>query len=118
MNSGWNEWIMKNQLEEAMQRYVDFEETQKKLYPNVDFKGSYAVFNIIKVLSSAVVSDKHGPVIYSKFGKSNPDYSVDYDSQQDAYKYFIQDLSKDIEGSTVKLRHRRQNSYSEIGCCI
>lgn len=59
MNSGWNEWIMKNQLEEAMQRYVDFEETQK-LYPNVDFKGSYAVFNIIKVLSSAVVSDKHG----------------------------------------------------------
>ncbi|WJJ98673.1 SusD/RagB family nutrient-binding outer membrane lipoprotein [Elizabethkingia anophelis] len=97
MNSGWNEWIMKNQLEEAMQRYVDFEETQKKLYPNVDFKGSYAVFNIIKVLSSAVVSDKHGPVIYSKFGKSNPDYSVDYDSQQDAYKYFIQDLSKDIE---------------------
>ncbi|MCL1652151.1 Susd and RagB outer membrane lipoprotein [Elizabethkingia miricola] len=97
MNSGWNEWIMKNQLEEAMQRYVDFEETQKKLYPNVDFKGSYAVFNIIKVLSSAVVSDKHGPVIYSKFGKSNPDYSVDYDSQQDAYKYFMQDLSKDIE---------------------
>lgn len=97
MNSGWNEWIMKNQLEESMQRYVDFEQTQKKLYANVDFKGSYAVFNIIRVLSSANVSDKHGPVIYSKFGQSNSDYSVDYDSQQDAYKYFIRDLSKAIE---------------------
>lgn len=93
----WNDWIMKNQLEEAMQRAVDFHNIKLKLYPNIDFSGSESVLSILKVMSSARVSDAHGPVIYSHFGKPNADFSIDYDSQQDAYKFFIKDLSDAIQ---------------------
>nr|WP_305050110.1 SusD/RagB family nutrient-binding outer membrane lipoprotein [Elizabethkingia bruuniana] len=46
MNSGWNEWIMKNQLEEAMQRYVDFEETQKN-YIRMSISKAATLFSIL-----------------------------------------------------------------------
>ncbi|MGX5819592.1 SusD/RagB family nutrient-binding outer membrane lipoprotein [Chitinophaga lutea] len=70
-----------------------------------DFK---AWMYILKVLTMQRVSDVYGPIIYTKYGKPNPDNSVDYDSQKDAYYAFFADLEKAINiltplaGSTQK----------------
>ena len=50
----------------------------------------------MKVITAARVSDSHGPVVYSKYEKPNPNGVTDFDSQQEAYNYFIADLTAAI----------------------
>ncbi len=42
---------------------------------------------------AARVSDRHGPVVYSKYDTPNANGITDFDSQQDAYNNFINDLT-------------------------
>jgi hypothetical protein len=56
---------------------------------NPDF---YAWALIIRVLAMHRVSDIYGPIIYTHYGIINPDKTVDYDSQQQAYTAFFNDL--------------------------
>lgn len=96
MVDNWNERIMANQLEDVFQHLKNFMKFTKEEYPNVDFSQSFAILNILKVISTHRVSDVHGPVIYSKYFNPNPNGITDFDSQQDAYNYFIKDLSDAI----------------------
>lgn len=54
-----------------------------------------AVNKILKVLAMSRLSDQYGPVIYSNYGKDK--VGGTYDSGQDAYKYFIEDLTSAVE---------------------
>jgi hypothetical protein len=51
---------------------------------------------IIRVEAMHRVSDIYGPIIYSHYGTTNPDRSVTYDSQKDAYYEFFNDLDTAI----------------------
>ncbi|KPE51643.1 SusD/RagB family nutrient-binding outer membrane lipoprotein [Chryseobacterium indologenes] len=93
---GWNERIMMTQLEDVFQQIKNFSTVSAKNYAGIDFSHSLAVLQILRVMASQKVSDAHGPVIYSKYLTPNPNGITDVDSQQDAYKYFIQDLTSAI----------------------
>ncbi len=54
-----------------------------------------AVNKILKVLAMSRLCDQYGPIIYSKYGESKTGGT--YDSAQDAYKSFIQDLKDAVE---------------------
>lgn len=96
MMDNWNERIMITQLEDILNKKDVFKAVMEKTYPGYNFDRSLAIMDIIKVVASLKVSDVHGPVIYSKFNKPNSDGSTDFDSQADAYHYFIADLTKAI----------------------
>ncbi|MGN7721484.1 RagB/SusD family nutrient uptake outer membrane protein [Chitinophaga sp. 22620] len=61
-----------------------------------EFKDFKAWMQILKVLVMQRVSDVYGPIIYTKYGVINPDKSIDYDSQKDAYYAFFKDLNDAI----------------------
>ncbi|MDR6786594.1 hypothetical protein ABIE26_005220 [Pedobacter africanus] len=95
MKDGWNDRIMINQLDDVMQKIRNFDDNIK-VYPSTQFNHSRAVLTILGVIEAHKVSDQHGPVIYTKFGKPNADLSIDYDAQQAAYTAFFADLDDAI----------------------
>ncbi len=99
MRDGWNDRIMVNQLDDVMQKIRSFEDGTN-VYPAATFNYCAALMTILGVIEAQKVSDTHGPVIYSKFGKPNADLSVDFDSQQAAYNNFFTDL----DNAVVKLK--------------
>ncbi|WP_407482412.1 SusD/RagB family nutrient-binding outer membrane lipoprotein [Elizabethkingia meningoseptica] len=92
----WTERIMMVQLEDVFGQTKNFKKVVNDMYKDGNFSHSIAILNILKVISAQQVSDAHGPVIYSKFEFPNPDGSTDFDSQQQAYMLFINDLSEAI----------------------
>lgn len=93
MKDGWNERIMINQLDDVLQKIRNFDDNVK-VYSSTEFNHSRAILTILGVIESQRVSDVHGPVIYTKFGKPNPDLSIDFDTQQAAYTAFFAALDE------------------------
>lgn len=92
---GWNNRIIARQ-QDTFNASIIIENTAKNNYPGIDFTATFAVKKILKVLTASRVSDRHGPVVYSKYETPNPNGVTDFDSQQDAYNYFIKDLTTAI----------------------
>lgn len=90
MMDGWNEWILNIAYDGVLQANADYE--KNKLPYKADLSDANAMSKILNVLEMHKCADIFGPVIYTKFGKPNADLSVDFDSQQDAYKAFFADL--------------------------
>lgn len=88
---GWNGFPWSDAYDLVMKPVAKAEVLSKDKYN--DF---YAWSLILKVEAMHRVSDIYGPIVYSKFGKVNADGSVDYDSQQEAYYAFFEDLEKAI----------------------
>ena len=95
MMDGWNNRIIARQ-QDIFNYSLIIDNAAKGNYLGVDFTGTFAVKKILKVITAARVSDSHGPVVYSKYEKPNPNGTTDFDSQQDAYNYFIADLTSAI----------------------
>ncbi|WP_071144912.1 SusD/RagB family nutrient-binding outer membrane lipoprotein [Bacteroides ihuae] len=57
-----------------------------------------AMATIIKVLGMSRITDMYGPIPYSKFGTST---KVPYDSQQDVYSTFFEELDQAINALTT-----------------
>ncbi|GAA0541365.1 SusD/RagB family nutrient-binding outer membrane lipoprotein [Chitinophaga japonensis] len=76
-------------------------------------KGRYSDFyawaQLLRVVAMHRVSDVYGPVIYTKYGIINPDGSIDYDSQQEAYNAFFRDLSEAIDTLTLYASRPQRN---------
>lgn len=53
----------------------------------------YALASVLRVYGMSRITDKYGPIIYSKFGT---DVQAPYDSQEDVYKTFFAELDKAI----------------------
>ncbi|HEY8919065.1 MAG TPA: RagB/SusD family nutrient uptake outer membrane protein [Chitinophaga sp.] len=86
--------------------------------PNCKFvqeksKGRYSDFyawaQLLRVAAMHRVSDVYGPIIYTRYGIINADRSVDYDTQQDAYNAFFQDLSAAIDTLTLYTTRSQKN---------
>ncbi|NII29768.1 SusD/RagB family nutrient-binding outer membrane lipoprotein [Pseudoflavitalea sp. X16] len=97
MMDGWNEWVLNIAYDGVMQANADYEKFSKQ-YTSADLTDAAAMAKILNVVEMHKAADIFGPVIYSKFGKPNADLSVDYDSQQDAYKAFFADLDAAAAG--------------------
>ncbi|MDC8102203.1 SusD/RagB family nutrient-binding outer membrane lipoprotein [Chryseobacterium rhizosphaerae] len=95
MMDGWNNRIIARQ-QDIFNYSIIIDNAAKNFYPDVDFTATFAVKKILKVFTAARVSDNHGPVVYSKYETPNANGVTDFDSQQDAYQYFINDLSAAI----------------------
>lgn len=92
MMDGWNNRIVSHQ-EELFNLSINAKIAAKNQYSSINFDGTFAVSKILRVISAAKVADSHGPVVYSKFEKPNANGTTDFDSQQDAYRFFIEDLT-------------------------
>lgn len=95
MMDGWNNRIIARQ-QDIFNYSIIIDNAAKNNYQGVDFTGTFAVKKILKVITAARVSDSHGPVVYSKYETPNANGVTDFDSQQDAYNYFIADLTAAI----------------------
>ncbi|MDR3024341.1 SusD/RagB family nutrient-binding outer membrane lipoprotein [Chryseobacterium sp.] len=95
MMDGWNNRIIARQ-QDIFNYSIIIDNAAKNNYQGVDFTGTFAVKKILKVITAARVSDNHGPVVYSKYETPNSNGVTDFDSQQDAYNYFIADLTAAI----------------------
>lgn len=78
----------------------------------------YASFHawakIIRVEAMHRVSDIYGPIIYTHYGQSNPDGSVTYDSQKDAYGAFFNDLDSAINVFTKLVQDGTPETFSKF----
>lgn len=95
MMDGWNNRIIARQ-QDIFNYSIIIDNAAKNNYPGIDFTATFAVKKILKVITAARVSDSHGPVVYSKYETPNPNGTTDFDSQQNAYNYFINDLTAAI----------------------
>ncbi|PTT42034.1 SusD/RagB family nutrient-binding outer membrane lipoprotein [Chryseobacterium sp. HMWF028] len=95
MMDGWNNRIIARQ-QDIFNYSIIIDNAAKNFYPGIDFTGTFAVKKILKVITAARVSDNHGPVVYSKYETPNANGVTDFDSQQDAYQNFINDLTAAI----------------------
>lgn len=92
MMDGWNNRIVQHQ-QALFNNSIIIDKAAESQYSNINFDGTFAVKKILRVISAARVSDVHGPVVYSKYEKPNSNGITDFDSQQDAYRFFIEDLT-------------------------
>lgn len=99
MMDGWNEWVLNIAYDGVMQASSDFNKFLAR-YKGAELNDVIAMSKILNVIGMHKAADVFGPVIYTKFGKPNADLSIDYDSQQDAYKAFFADL--DIAVNNLK----------------
>lgn len=92
MMDNWNNRIISKQ-QDVFNNSIIIDNAAKNNYPGIDFTATFAVKKILKILTAARVSDRHGPVVYSKYDTPNANGITDFDSQQDAYNNFINDLT-------------------------
>jgi hypothetical protein len=92
---GWNGTPWSTAYDQVMAPMADVQKKAK-----TEFTDFYAWSQIIKVEAMHRISDIYGPIIYTKYGQVNSDGSVDYDSQQDAYSAFFNDLDAAIDTLT------------------
>ncbi|SKB65695.1 Susd and RagB outer membrane lipoprotein [Soonwooa buanensis] len=95
MMDGWNNRIVQHQVE-IFNTSINIDTAIRKNYSDLDFTGFKAVKKILRVMAAMKVADSHGPVAYSKFETPNSNGVTDFDSQEDAYNYFIADLTAAI----------------------
>lgn len=75
---------------------------------NTKYPDFYAWAQILKVEAMHRISDIYGPIIYSRYGKPDPDQRVDYDTQQEAYHHFFNNLD-----SAIRILTRLVNNHAE-----
>lgn len=90
---GWNTSIWSN-------RYTDVMNPTYKIIAlaaeNPSFKDLDAFARIVRVSAMSRVSEKIGPIIYSQYNKLNEENNISYDSQQEIYPLFFNDLETAI----------------------
>ncbi len=91
--------------------YTNLMQPWLQLKKNADAAGTGAVTalaNVVKVLGMSRITDMYGPIPYTKFGTA---LNVGYDSQEDVYKAFFQELDDAID---VLARYHDANPSSRI----
>jgi len=92
---GWNTWAFQPGYDNVMNPMSKVEALSEGTHPDVN-----AVAKILKVLGMHRVSDKFGPIMYTKYKQPSADNSYDYDTQQEAYTAFFADLDAAIDQLT------------------
>ncbi|WP_018626205.1 SusD/RagB family nutrient-binding outer membrane lipoprotein [Niabella aurantiaca] len=62
-----------------------------------DYKDLDALARILRVTAMNRVTDKFGPIIFSRYNQADDDGTVHYDTQEDAYTFLFSDLDTAIK---------------------
>jgi hypothetical protein len=90
---GWNHTIWTDRYINVMNPTYKVIELAKT---NPVYKDLEALAKVVRVSAMSRVSDKIGPVIYSKYNISEDDGAILYDAQKDVYPMFFADLESAI----------------------
>lgn len=93
---GWNTWAWNPSYNDVMASVLFVEDVAGE-----DFPEFLAWADIIKVEAMHRVTDMFGPIIYSKYGQVEDDGSILYDSQEEVYNAFFQELDEAIATFTA-----------------
>lgn len=110
MMDGWNEWVLDIAYDNVMQPLTSDVPTAFESYTGIDFSDVQAMVKTLKVIEMHKCADIFGPIIYTHYGKPNADLSVDFDTQQEAYAAFFNDLD-----SAALLMQPYANGSKEVG---
>ncbi len=88
--SGWNNFIWNVPYSNVMNNAKTIENETKEDFPEL-----FAISQILKVTAMHRASDVFGPIVYTKFGESAT--TSEYDSQEEAYSAFFNDLEEAIQ---------------------
>lgn len=88
MKDHWYNMPFNNAYTEIMQPWAEIVKSTDE--SSID----RALATVIKVLAMSRITDKYGPIPYSKFGT---DINVAYDSQQEVYNQFFTELDNSID---------------------
>lgn len=91
---GWYQAIWVQRYIKAMNPLYRVIELTKE---DQNLQDIYAFSLVLKVAAMHRTSDKVGPIIYSKYNVINDDGGISYDSQEQAYTLFFEDLNKAID---------------------
>ncbi|WP_315822125.1 SusD/RagB family nutrient-binding outer membrane lipoprotein [Paraflavitalea speifideaquila] len=105
----WNNHPWNVTYSNVMKSSVFAQEKARNKYP--DF---YAWAQILKVEGMHRLADIYGPIIYSHYGRPNPDQSVDYDTQQEVYYQFFQDLDHAIRILTDYVNSQAEQRFKSF----
>ena len=94
--NGWNNFPWSIAYGKIMSNALKIEQRAKENYSQF-----YAWSLIIKVEAMHRVSDIYGPIVYSKFGTE--DALIPYDSQEDVYNQFFEDLDFAVNDLTTRI---------------
>lgn len=81
-------------------------------------KGAYSDFyawaQIIKVEAMHRISDIYGPIMYTHYGVLNDEMGIDYDSQEQAYNAFFNDLREAVDTLTAYINRNAVQRFTSF----
>ncbi len=93
---GWNGFAWAAAYGDVMANTLKIEQRAKDKYDEF-----YALSLILKVEAMHRITDTYGPIVYSKFGTTNP--VIEYDSQEEVYNLMFQELETAINILTPRI---------------
>ncbi|MFK5959470.1 MAG: RagB/SusD family nutrient uptake outer membrane protein [Lutibacter sp.] len=102
---GWNGFPWSTAYSNIMSNALKVEQRAKESAPQF-----YAWSLILKVEAMHRVSDIYGPLVYSEFGTEET--TIPYDSQQDVYNKFFEELDIAINDLTTRVNAGETSSFT------
>jgi hypothetical protein len=96
LNDNWNGFIWSIAYSNVMFNAYNIEQLSKGKYDQF-----YALALILKVEGMHRITDTFGPIIYSKYGTTDP--TIEYDSQQEVYNQMFDELDIAVAELTKKV---------------
>lgn len=97
LRADWNTYAFDEAYQHVMSNWLQIKARGEKSNPDL-----YGVSLIIKVEAMHRVADIYGPLPYTKFASGA--FSVPYDSQQDVYKAFFNELDTAVNSITAYVK--------------
>jgi hypothetical protein len=91
---GWNLYAFQPGYEFVL---TALKKVDSKIAGQAEYNDVYAISKILQVEAMHRIADAFGPIVYRNAGVFNPDGTVEYDTQEEAYDAFFADLSTAID---------------------
>lgn len=101
---GWNGFSWSAAYNSVMANTLKIEQRAKGKYNQF-----YALSLILKVEAMHRVTDTYGPIVYSKFGTTDP--IIAYDSQEEVYNQMFKDLDAAVADLTTRVNDKEVSRF-------
>jgi hypothetical protein len=102
---GWNVYAWSNAYGDVMSNVLKVEQRAKGKYNQF-----YALSLILKVEAMHRVTDTYGPIVYSKFGTTDP--IIGYDSQEQVYTLMFSELDLAVADLTARVDSNEASTFT------
>lgn len=101
---GWNGFAWGAGYGDVMANALKIEQRAKGKYDQF-----YSLSLILKVEAMHRVTDTYGPIVYSKFGTTDP--VIEYDSQEEVYNLMFQELDLAVADLTTRVNANEASTF-------